>query len=79
MWIIEYRQGQDVYRKLIKTQIGNIFKHLELPEFDQDNHSHVKLACVVMQAHSEDDTDKRLILLDQIANMGDKIITKISN
>ena len=64
---------------VIKTQIGNIFKHLELPEFDQDNHSHVKLACVVMQAHSEDDTDKRLILLDQIANMGDKIITKISN
>lgn len=59
---------------VIKTQIGNIFKHLQLPEFDESKSGHRQLAKLVAQAHAELDAAKRLRLLDKISWLGDALL-----
>lgn len=55
----------------ISTQVGNIFKHMELPKFDHADAAHLELVKLVRSAHTEDDNSKRLKVL--------QIITKASN
>lgn len=59
---------------VIKTQIGNIFKHLQLPEFDKAKADHWRLAKLVAQAHAEANPVKRKKLLDKISALGDGLI-----
>ncbi len=59
---------------VVKTQVGNIFKHLQLPKYDPENPAHVQLAGLVERAHSEPDAAIRGILLEQISSMGDVLL-----
>ncbi|MDR6855303.1 Eco57I restriction-modification methylase domain-containing protein [Variovorax guangxiensis] len=45
----------------VSIQMGDVFKHMTLPEFDAGNPAHVKLASLVAKAHSEHDPDKRAV------------------
>ena len=55
---------------VIKTQIGNIFKHLSVPQYDPNNDDHIKLAGLVAQAHIEENMDARKVLLTKISELG---------
>ncbi|WP_215843311.1 N-6 DNA methylase [Acidithiobacillus montserratensis] len=59
---------------VIKTQIGNIFKHLQLPEFDQRNVDHQRLVKLVEEAHAQTDSVKRAGLLEKISELGGSLI-----
>jgi hypothetical protein len=61
---------------VIKTQIGNIFKHLRVPPFNPEDTEHVRLAELVAQAHGEGDTEKRVELLEQISDLGNAILDR---
>lgn len=58
----------------ISIQIGNIFKHMNLPRFDQSNKSHLELIDLVKSAHSQSCDMKRASLLDQISDLGNKLL-----
>ena len=64
---------------VVKTQVGNIFKHLQLPKFEPDNNAHVKLASLVEQAHTESIAIRRAALLEQIADLGDVLLCQSTN
>lgn len=59
---------------VIKTQIGNVFKHMSLPQFDPANESHRELASLVEEAHGEADPNRRAILLARISMKGGMLI-----
>ena len=59
---------------VIKIQIGNIFKHLNLPKFDIAQSAHRKLATLVKLAHETDNTSKRSLILNDISYLGTTII-----
>lgn len=58
----------------ISIQVGNIFKHMSLPQFDKSNKDHVKLVRLVKKAHAERDDAKRDVLLDQISDLGNRLL-----
>ncbi|MDD1505874.1 N-6 DNA methylase [Lysinibacillus sp. CNPSo 3705] len=52
----------------ISIQVGNIFKHMNLPPFDQQNKQHIELANLVKEAHSTEnfsDIDSKITKLSQ--------------
>ena len=55
---------------VIKTQIGNIFKHLTLPVFDPDRTLHVQLAQLVQQMHAGGvfERDKSISKIEILSN-----------
>ena len=61
---------QFIESHVIKTQIGNVFKHLSVPRFDVQNPQHRELATLVRQAHTEHDRSKRQVLLARISDLG---------
>lgn len=58
----------------ISIQVGNIFKHMNLPSFDKRNEDHIRLSRLVRKAHREEDEVARNILLDQISCLGDALL-----
>lgn len=58
----------------VAIQIGDIFKHMRLPQFDSKNVAHVLLANKVETAHREDDNSKRAELLEDIRNSADTLL-----
>jgi len=58
----------------IMLQVGDIFKHMRLPEFAATNNQHVLLAQLTQAAHDEEDPDKKGILLTQISEIANHII-----
>lgn len=58
----------------IMIQVGDIFKHLRLPEFDGTNKRHVYLAKLVKMAHNEFDIRRKQDLLEQISRIGNLIV-----
>ena len=60
---------------VIKTQIGNIFKHTILPHFDATRSSHIELANCVRMAHDSNAED----YAENINNMGQSIILDANN
>ena len=48
----------------IMIQVGDIFKHMRLPEFDERNHQHMHLVELVREAHNENDADVRNKFVD---------------
>ncbi|OWK41164.1 N-6 DNA Methylase [Pseudomonas oleovorans subsp. oleovorans] len=65
---------QFIESHVIKTQIGNVFKHLSVPQFDAKNPRHRELAALVEQAHAEHDQAKRQVLLAKISDLGSKLL-----
>ena len=58
----------------IMLQVGDIFKHMKLPEYDPTNGQHFLLAKLVKEAHTTTDEINRQTLLEQISNIGNSII-----
>ena len=58
----------------IMLQIGDIFKHMRLPEFDSTNDEHLHLAELAQAAHNEADPGRKSALLTQISEVANHII-----
>lgn len=58
----------------IMIQVGDIFKHMRLPEFDITNMQHTHLAELTQAAHNEIDSNILQSLLTQISEVGNSII-----
>ena len=58
----------------IAIQVGNIFKHMNLPKYDPAKKMHVELAEQVKIAHEENDAEKRAVILAYIRKRGDEIL-----
>jgi hypothetical protein len=61
---------------VLSIQMGNIFKHMNLPKFDINNSAHLCLSERVKQAHNEHDDKQRKKLLQLIEKDGEKILNK---
>lgn len=55
----------------ISIQVGNIFKHMNLPPFDDENETHLKLVDLVRKAHSSELTEE---LEGSIQRLSDSIL-----
>ena len=55
-------------------QMGNVFKHMMLPEYISSNTNHVKLSRLVERAHSEHDKDKREKLVSKVETAAEEVI-----
>ncbi|UVC30404.1 Eco57I restriction-modification methylase domain-containing protein [Pantoea sp. SOD02] len=62
----------------VSIQVADVFKHLDLPEFDSKDCNHIFLAEKVMAAHEEHDKEKRKLLLNEINVSSESILTKWS-
>jgi len=58
----------------IMLQVGDIFKHMRLPEFNSEDAQHLQLVELVRNAHLEQDPTLRQNLLEQISCLGNTII-----
>ncbi len=59
----------------ISIQIGDVFKHMNLPDFDLANHDHISLANLAKRCHKENNIAKRDVILKEISKLSHKIIT----
>lgn len=60
---------------LLKLQVGNIFKHMSLPEYDEKNEKHSTLVELTKTAHFCDEAEYSK-LLEKIAVLGDVILSE---
>lgn len=58
----------------VSIQVGNVFKHMQLPEFDAVNVAHLELAAMVENAHIKHDAAKRAALVRRIESDGEAIL-----
>lgn len=58
----------------VSIQVGDVFKHMQLPEYDPTQVVHVNFADLVEKAHVEHDEDTRSTLLNQIEADGERIL-----
>ncbi|MEY2343178.1 N-6 DNA methylase [Acidithiobacillus sp. IBUN Pt1247-S3] len=58
----------------VSIQVGNVFKHMQVPNFDGANVGHIDLATVVEKAHKEHDAAKRVALVRKIESDGETIL-----
>jgi len=63
-----------VHSHLISTQMGNIFKHINLPPFMPDDTKHVRLSNLVKQAHQEPNAEKRRVVVVQVEALANDIL-----
>jgi len=61
---------------IVSIQVGDIFKHMQLPEYDNGNMHHVALAALVEKAHGEHDEVARANVVSKIESDGEAIIKK---
>ena len=67
--VIEFIQSH-----YIGIQIGDIFKHMKLPSFDPLDKRHNRLIELVKRCHFEDNSQKRIELLNIISDLSEEII-----
>lgn len=60
----------------ISIQVGNIFKHMHLPDFKKTSLDHIALADLVEKAHVEANESMRAIIVQQVIQLSDKILDK---
>lgn len=65
----EWIQGHSV-----SIQIGDVFKHLFIPEFDEENEVHVRLAQAVEKAHGMHDEVQRAVLVTDIEQLASLVL-----
>jgi hypothetical protein len=58
----------------ISIQVGDIFKHMSLPEFDVTKADHKALATLVKKAHGEHSAAGRTTLVNKIRDLADQIL-----
>ncbi|NMG42646.1 N-6 DNA methylase [Aromatoleum toluvorans] len=59
----------------VSIQVGNIFKHMNLPKFDAAEASHAALAVLVERAHREHVSARRATLVSKIERDGEAILS----
>jgi hypothetical protein len=59
----------------ISIQVGDIFKHMQLPSYNAKDATHIALAADVEKAHTIDDKKKRADLLAKIRTNADGILS----
>jgi len=60
----------------VSIQMGDVFKHMNLPEYDAKNPAHVALSALVEKTHGEHNSVKRSLLLAQVEKDGDAVLAK---
>lgn len=58
----------------IMLQVGDIFKHMRLPEYDATNEDHLQLVELTQRAHDEENLERKEQLLIQISETANRII-----
>ena len=58
----------------ISIQVGDIFKHMNLPAFDAKKTAHKKLSELAKAAHAENNSSARAILVKKVAENADQIL-----
>lgn len=58
----------------VSIQVGNVFKHMRLPEYDDADGHHVELALLVEKAHGEHAEPKRAAVVLKIEADGEAIL-----
>ncbi len=58
----------------VSIQVGDVFKHMSLPEYEPANAHHCGLAALVENPHSEHDKIKRGALVAKIEVAGEAIL-----
>lgn len=59
---------------IVSIQMGNIFKHMNLPEYDATNFAHAALAELVKEAHREHNAENRAQLVSKVATQGEAVL-----
>lgn len=59
----------------VSIQVGDVFKHMNLPEYNPDNDLHNQLYKVVEHAHGEHDSIKRKALVEEIEGLGESLLS----
>lgn len=59
---------------IVNIQVGDVFKHMRLPEYSKANATHTALAKLVERAHAQHDPAKRATLVAQIEVDGEIIL-----
>lgn len=58
----------------VSIQMGDIFKHMNIPEYDAMNGAHIALSALVEKSHCEHNTDKRALLVAQVEKASEAIL-----
>lgn len=58
----------------VSIQMGDVFKHMNLPEYDAKNADHVALSKLVEKTHDEHDVKKRALLVGKVEKDGEDIL-----
>lgn len=58
----------------VSIQVGDIFKHLQLPNFDANNKDHQNLARLVEKSHGTHANAARALILKQVLTVADNIL-----
>jgi hypothetical protein len=58
----------------VSIQMGDVFKHMTLPEFNAEDTGHVSFAALVESSHKEHTLARRAILVSQIEQDGEAIL-----
>lgn len=59
----------------VSIQVGDVFKHMNLPEYNSDDDLHNDLALMVENAHGEHDAKKRKLLVNEIEGLGESLLS----
>jgi hypothetical protein len=60
----------------VSIQMGDVFKHMNLPEYDAKNPAHIALSILVEKTHGVHNAEKRALLLAQVGKGGEAVINK---
>lgn len=58
----------------VSIQVGDVFKHMNLPKYDPKNAAHVSLSKLVEKSHSEHNAVKRALLVAKVENDGESVL-----
>lgn len=62
----------------VSIQVADVFKHLDLPEFNENSSQHVLLAEKVLSAHLEHDDKARKLIVEEVKRLAEDILTNWS-
>ncbi|MFK3706167.1 Eco57I restriction-modification methylase domain-containing protein [Klebsiella sp. NPDC088457] len=62
----------------VSIQVADVFKHLDLPKFNQNSSQHVLLAEKVLSAHLEHDEKARKLIVKEVKRLAEDILTNWS-
>lgn len=60
----------------VSIQMGDVFKHMNLPEYDGDNAAHIALSALVEKSHTMHNAEMRALLVAQVEKDGESILTE---